>query len=178
MSSALSVWKTSLGPACQRLWQQRSARERRLLQAAALLLGVALLWLWGLAPALRTWQAAAQQQAALDRQTRQMQQWQAEARELQAPTRLPRAEALAWLERSSAALLGPQAKLQVQGDQLRLSLQATPASGLSQWLVQARERAQALPQSVRLQRASAGSNPASPEQADPLWSGELTLRLP
>ena len=73
------------------LWQQRSVRERRLLVLAAALLALALLWFWALAPALQTWRSAPQRQAELDQQSRQMLQWQAQARQLQNPARLARA---------------------------------------------------------------------------------------
>lgn len=173
-------------------WQQRPARERRLLVLAGMVLGAALLWQWGLAPALATWRSAPQRQAELDNQTRQMLQLQAQARQLQAPGRVPRADAVRRLETSARELLGAQARLHVQGDQLRLSLNAAPASGLAQWLQQAREQAQALPQSARLQRADSSANtppasPASPATStprppasatEPLWQGELSLRLP
>lgn len=165
------------------LWLQRSARERRLLVLASLVLGVALLWQLGLAPALNTWRIAGQRQAELDLQTRQMLQLQAEARQLQTPVRVARQEAIVLLERSASSLLGPDAQLNVQGDVLRIRMSAAPAQGLAQWLAQAREQALARPQSARLERVSPARNnsrPAAPE-APPeanAWRGEITLRLP
>ena len=157
--------------ALRSLWQQRSVRERRLLVLAAALLALALLWSWALAPALQTWRSAPERQAELDRQSRQMLQWQAQARQLQATTRLSPAQAQARLQASSAALLGAGAQLSLQGDQLRVQLQAAPAEGLARWLAQAREQAQALPLSAQLEQL--GTDPQ-----DVRWRGQLLLRLP
>lgn len=157
--------------ALRSLWQARSMRERRLLLLAAALLALALLWSWALAPALQTWRNAPQRQAELDRQSRQMLQWQAQARQLHNPSRLTRAQAQAQLQASSAALLGAGAQLSLQGDQLRVQLQAASADGLARWLAQAREQAQALPQSAQLEQL--GTDPH-----DVRWRGQLLLRLP
>lgn len=166
-------------PALKAAWQQRSVRERRLLTLAAAVLGIAVLWQLGVAPALTTWRSAAQRQAELDLQTRHMLQLQAEARQLKTPTRMPRQEAMAQLESSAAALLGKDARLHVQGDVLRVSLVAAPAAGLAQWLALAREKALALPQSARLERVSPPKSSATQADAPELsWRGELALRLP
>ena len=157
--------------ALRALWQQRSRRERRLLVLAAALLALALLWAWVLAPALQTWRSAPQRQAEIDQQGRQMQQWQAQARQWQNPARLTRAQAQARLQAASTELLGAGAQLSLQGDQLRVQLQAAPAEGLARWLVQAREQAQALPQSAQLEQL--GTDPH-----DVRWRGQLLLRLP
>ena len=160
-------------------WQQRSGRERRLLVLAAVVLAAALLWQWGLAPALQTWRMAPQKQAELDLQSRQMLQLQAQARQLQSPARVARQDALAWLESSARTLLGEGARLQIQGDQVRLILTAVPAAPLAQWLAQAREKAQALPQQAKLQRLMPTDKATTDtSSAEAVWRGELTLRLP
>lgn len=170
--------------ALQAHWQKRSARERKLLWLAAAVLGLALLWPLGVAPALSTWLVANQRQAEIDLQTRQMLQLQGEARQLKTPARVQRQEAIALLESSAANLLGKDARLQVQGDVLRVSLVAAPAKGLAQWLAQAREKALALPHSARLEQVapapSVAQQPAA-TQTDTRevgWRGELLLRLP
>lgn len=163
----------------QTAWQQRSSRERRMLTLAALVLSIALLWTWGLAPALQTWRMAPQKQAELDLQSRQMLQLQAQARQLQAPERVARQEAVALLESSARTVLGEGARLHIQGDQVRLSLNVVTADALAQWLVLAREKAQALPQQARLQRlAPPDKAAANTPTTEGVWSGELTLRLP
>lgn len=164
--------------AWHRAWEQRSPRERSALLLGALVLGMALLWQLLLAPALATWRMAPQKQAELDLQTQRMRQLDAQAQQLQAPARLPRQQALAWLEGTASALLGEGARLQVQGDQVQITLKAASASGLAQWLTQAREKAQALPHSVRLQRTPPARETVPGNAPETLWSGEMTLRLP
>lgn len=159
------------------LWQQRSQRERRLLLLAACVLVVAGLWQWLVSPALVTWRDAAQQQVDLDRKTQEMMALQAQARQLQAPARMSRTQAVEWLETSAAEILGKAPQLQLQGEQVRVSITAVPAPDLASWLSQAREKAQALPLTAQLQQVKPHSEPTG--DAPPvLWSGQLTLRLP
>ena len=87
-------------------------------------------------------------------------QLQAQARQLQVPARVARQDALALLETTTRTLLGEGARLHIQGNQVRLSLNAVTADALAQWLALAREKAQALPQQARLQRMAA--RPARP----------------
>ena len=162
-------------PALQMFWQARATRERRLLVGLAVAVALALLWQWGLAPALSTWRGAPQRQSEIDRQTLQMLEWQAQARQLKEPARIDRATAIAFLENSASLLLGKDVRVNVQGDQVRVTLVATPASGLAQWLVQSRENAQALVRSAQLQQTPAAS-PADAPQVH--WRGDLTLQLP
>ena len=152
-------------------WQQRSARERQLLLFAALLFALIALWQWGLAPAWSLWRSAPARQAQLDAQTRQMLQLQAQAARLQAPARLERATAIAQLQSSAQALLGPGVQWQPQGEHWLLKLQAAPAEGLAQWLALARDKAQALPQQAQLQRQEASTN------GPPVWQGSILVRL-
>jgi general secretion pathway protein M len=156
------------------IWQQRSLRERLLLQVAAWLIGVTLVWTLGLAPALRTWQEAPARQAALDQQTQEMLQWQGEARRLTSPQAITRAEAVQWLQAHVSAL-GPKATLQMQGEQMQLTLEAAPPEALAQWLSQAREHAHARPLQAQLQQAPANTNSTS---TGVLWQGSMVLSLP
>ena len=197
---ASTGWRTRL----QRAWQARTPRERRGLLLAAVLTGAALLWQLGLAPALHTWRNAPAQQARLDAERQQLLQLQQQARQLQARPRIGRDEALRWLQGPEVAALGPGAVLQVQGEQVRVQLQAAPPEGLSRWLRAAREQARALPVQVQLQQvdgaAAAAQNstgprpaaasrgatvrppsPSSPAPADPTglrWRGSVVLSLP
>ena len=179
-STALSAW--------QAFWSARQPRERRLLLLAAWLIGTALVWQIAVAPALQTWRDAPGQQAALDAQTTQMLQWQAQAKGFQAHAPLSRTEALQKLESSATQWLGPEARVSLQGEQVRITLKAATADGLSNWLAQARSQAQALPVQAQLQRATpphsalvtpaALPNPASPAPgAAAVWSGTLVLGL-
>ncbi len=168
----MSRW-SELRRATSAAWQQRPLRERRLLTLGAVVLLAVAVWSGVVAPAWQAWREAPARQARLDTQTRQMLQWQAEARQLQAPRRIERVEALRLLEQSATRLLGPGAQLSPQGDELRLTLKAAPAGGLAQWLAQAREQAQARPRLVKLQK----QEPADSDTGVS-WSGTLVLALP
>lgn len=167
----MSAW-TYLRQAADSAWQARAPRERRLLAVGAGVLLLALVWSTLLAPAWRVWREAPLQQATLDAQTRHMQQLQAQARQLQTPRRIEREQALRLLSTSAGSLLGAGAQLSPQGDSVRVSFKAASASGLAQWLAQAREQALALPQQAQLQRQSQDSD------TETTWSGSLLLRLP
>jgi general secretion pathway protein M len=165
-------------------WQQRPVRERRLLALGGGVLLCALLWGLWLMPAWRTWQQGPEKLSQLEAQTRQMLRLQAEARQLQTPQRIDRTQALQQLDKSAQALLGQTAQLSVQGEELRVTLQRASASGLFEWLVQAREKSQSTPRLVQLDKQEAASDtparkgPASEAPAGPTWSGTLVLRLP
>ena len=64
-------------------------------------------WSGLLTPAWRVWREAPSRQASLETQTRQMLRLQAEARQLQTPQRIARAEAIQLLSSSAQTLLGP-----------------------------------------------------------------------
>ena len=180
-------------------WQKRTARERQLLSLAALLILLALLWRMALEPALLTWREAPARQAALDKQTQYMRQLQAQALALKKPATVSRTESLRWLEANIPASLGSDATWRMQGDRLNVRLANTSPEQLAAWLVQARERAQALPVQAQLQQtptAAAGTKPPlasntaakAAEKAaetrpdvgaqDVRWSGSLLLSLP
>ncbi|WP_090142282.1 type II secretion system protein GspM [Limnohabitans sp. DM1] len=173
-------------------WAQRSARERQLLGLAAVVLALAAVWRIALAPALQTWHEAPARQAALDRQSAQMRQLQAQAQSLKNPSAITRADAVQWLERNLLTL-GADAKLSLQGERATLNLQATPAESLATWLQQAREHAQALPVQAQLRQvsvpaaakpgtATATSAAKAPDAAASSsavrWSGSLVMSLP
>lgn len=164
----LQRWTPQL-QAMRKAWQQRPARERRLVLTAAALITLAGIWQIVIAPAWSVWRQAPARQAELDARTEHMLGLQAQARQWQASTAVTRRVALQQLETSAGQLLGPGVQLQVQGDQLRLTLEAAPAEGLAQWLTQARKLSQSRPVQAELQRLD-----ASPTA----WQGQLTLRLP
>ena len=150
-------------------WQRLAAREQTLVLLAAAVIGLALLWWLLLAPALQTWKTSAARHAAVDAQLRQMQQWQAEAQQLQDAPRAQGMDAQAALRSGTSQLLGERAQLVLAGDQTTLTLKAVPAEALAQWLAQMRSNAQALPVKAQLKR-SPGTAPA--------WDGTLVLALP
>lgn len=176
MSTSAKTPKTSL-VAMHKAWLKRPARERRLLLSLALLLGLLALWRIAIAPAWSTWRIAPLRAPELEAQTRQMLQWQAEAKQLQAPARLARSAAMGLLQEGAERLLGPGVQLQPQGELLQVTLKAAPAEGLAQWLRLARDQAQSLPQQAQLQRQPA-SDTAKPANTNPIWQGTLLMRLP
>ena len=78
MSASLSTW-----------WSALASRERALLQLTLVVVLGALVWWVGLAPALRTVRAAPAQLETLDQQWLAMQNLAAQARSLQARSRMP-----------------------------------------------------------------------------------------
>lgn len=152
-------------------WGQRSPREQNLLRLGALLLLLAALWQWALAPAWRTWQEAPSRQALLDSQTQRMRQLQAQAQGLQKPSAISRTEATEWLEKNLSEL-GPNAKISLQGDNATLRVESAPASAMARWLSQARDNAQTLPMQGQMQQLS------NAPKDEVLWQGTLVLRLP
>ncbi|MDO5692499.1 MAG: type II secretion system protein GspM [Pseudomonadota bacterium] len=154
-------------------WARLDARERRLVALAATVVGLALLWWVGLAPALRTLREAGPQRQALQAQAQQMQQLKTEAEALKALPRMSRDEALRALEASVKQRLRDTGQLSVVGDRANVVLKQTPADALAQWLADARMNARATPVDARLTRG-AGTAPGAPV----LWSGSLSLSLP
>lgn len=152
-------------------WAQRPVRERRLVLGACVLLLALGVWQLVLGPAWSVWRSAPERQRQLDAQTRQMLDLQAQARQLQATPLLSHDAAMKQLQASAQQLLGPGTQLQLQGDLLRVTLQAAPAEGLAQWLAMARSQSQARTVQADLQRQEG-------ELAETLWRGQIQLRMP
>ncbi len=156
--------------AMQHLWRARPARERYALVTAALVLGLALLWQLGVAPAWRTLHNAPAQRSAAQQQLNAMQALASQARALQGQTvrtALPRAERLRALEAATAQHLGTQARITPGTESVQVTLQNTAAPALAQWLQQVRLNAQLPVTSARLTRSG-----------DQHWSGTLVLGGP
>ncbi len=170
MSAApLSHFWRSTRAVLQRVWAQRTPRERAGLVVACVLVLLALVWQGVWAPAWRTWQDAPAQQARLDQQTQRMLQLQAQAQTLQKPIAMTRNESVQWLEKNLTDL-GPGAQIKLQDDRVTLSVAAAPAAALASWLRLARERALALPVQAQLQHST--------QDKPVLWRGTLVLRVP
>ena len=169
-----AAWKQGLHKA----WQQRSARERLWLLTASVLLTLLALWQVAIAPAWSVWREAPARQARIDTQTRQMLQWQAQAQGLQPVARMDRREALTRLQAAADALLGPGARVQPQGEQVQVTLQATPAEALAQWLALARNEALAQAVQAQLEQVQAQRPEVTSPPAAATWQGTLMMRLP
>lgn len=154
-------------------WAQLGAREKRMVILAAAVVGVALLWWVGLAPALRTLREAPAQRAALQVQAQQMQQLKAEAEALKSVPRLAQDEALRALETAMKQRLGNTGQLSVMGDRANVVLKGASAQALADWLSDVRVNARATPVEARLTRTG-DTAPGAPVQ----WSGTLSLSVP
>ncbi|TWD88495.1 general secretion pathway protein M [Variovorax beijingensis] len=164
-------------------WAALELRERRMVAIAAVLVSLALLWWIALAPALRTLAAAPAEHAQLDAQLQQMAMLQNRAKALQAQPRLNRDDALRALETSVRESLGTNAQLMTaSGDgAATLTMRATPAEAVAQWLAQARGNAHAVPREAHLTRAAAtppASGSKDPQPAKVRWEGTLVMALP
>ena len=154
-------------------WAELGARERRMVVIAALVVGLALLWWVGLAPAWRTLREAPAQRAALQVQAQQMQQLKAEADALKSVPRLAQDEALRALETAMKQRLGNTGQLSVMGDRANVVLKGASAEALADWLSDVRVNARATPVEARLTR-SGDTAPGAPVH----WSGTLSLSVP
>jgi general secretion pathway protein M len=152
-------------------WQLLGDREQLALLTAATLLVMALLWWVLLAPALHTLRTADSDAQRLDAQLIQMQQLQAQVRELKDRPPLRPEMAMEALQSSVRQRFGSQAQLQSSGHQITLTLKAAQAEALALWLTQARVNAHAHIVEAHLHR-----NPLALAQAS--WDGTLVLDLP
>lgn len=142
--SAASAW-----------WSALSARERIGAGVAIGVVALVLLWLVGIAPAVRTLRSAPPTLERLDAQLSQMQRLAAEARELKAGAPVGAAQSAAAL-RAATDRLGERARLVVLGDRATLTLSGLSGEALRQWLAEARSGARARPVEAQLTRGPQG----------------------
>lgn len=157
----------------QAAWAGLPPREQRLILLAAGVVVMALLWWLSLAPALKTLRTAPAARAELQTMAQQMQSLQQEAEALKALPKLERAQALQALEAATRDHLGSSAQLSVVGDRAQVTLNATSAQALADWLVQARANARAAPIDARLRRMEQLESDTSAA-----WNGTISLSLP
>ena len=157
----MNAWIEALQARWQAWWPELAPREQRMVLIAGALVALALVWWVALAPALRTLATAPAAHAELDAQLQQMAALQIQAKALQSQPRANREDALRALETSVRQGLGPNAQIQVAGagagEGVLVTLRATPADGLAQWLAQARGNARAVPREVHLTRTQGGA---------------------
>jgi general secretion pathway protein M len=173
MKSRTSVKQPSLGAQAAlrlaALWQGLAPREQRAAQLAAWVVGLALLWWVGLAPAINTLRQASARHAQLDKTLAQMQAQAASAEVLRSQNATPppgREVALRALEEATR-LLGAGAQLALQGDRATVTMREIAPGALAQWLQQVRINARLLPVQAQVQRAGAST-----------WSGQVILAGP
>lgn len=151
----------------QARWQGLAPREKMLAAGAAALVAFALLWWLLIAPPLAVLRSSDAQHNALDNQLQRMRGLQGQAQGLQNQPRMNADQSQRLLESSVRERLGTTARMVVMGERVTLTLSATPADALAQWLQQARVNARALPSEAKLTRGAGGG-----------WDGTVVLTLP
>ena len=145
-------------------WRARPTRDRNLLLLGGTVLGLGLLWLVALQPALQTLRNAPIEMDLLETQLQTMQRLAAETAELRAAPPVTPEQASATL-RAATERLGAQGRLTLQGDRAVLTLNAVATGALRDWLAEARSGARARPVEANLLRGDAG------------YSGTLVLSI-
>lgn len=136
-------------------WCSLPKRERHLLQAASLLLALAVLWSLFIAPAWRTLQRAPAERAQLEAQWAEMQALADEAAQLRAaPALSPDGQGAAL--QAAVDRLGGRAQLSLQTDRAVIKLQGVGLQQLGPWLQELRAAARTRPLELSLSRSAAG----------------------
>lgn len=162
--------------------QALPAKDRQRLQWLIAALVLTWVWLFNLAPALKTWREAPAQLLQLEAQTQSLKTMQAQAQNLQKSARLSTSEASTLLQQSATEVLGAAAKLSVEGGHVSLALNGVSAENLAQFLALARTKSHALPTEAHLQKFTppngSSAEKGKPSAATALWRGTLLLNLP
>jgi general secretion pathway protein M len=145
---------TMLAPLRAR-WAALADRERQAALLAAAVLGLFLLWVVALQPAIRTVREAPKRLDALDLQLQTMQRLASEARELRAAPPVAPAQAAAAL-RAASERLGDKGRLVQQGERAVLTVTEIGADDLRTWIAEARAAARARPVELKLTRGTQG----------------------
>lgn len=148
---------TSLRQQVTVFWRSRSARERQALALVSVVLGVLLVWVVFVQPALASVRAAPQQLDQLEAQMQQVQRVAAESTALRATAPVSAAQASLALKAASERL-GDRARLTLQGDRATIMLTGVSPDALRGWLLEARSGARARPIEAQLQRSAQGYN--------------------
>ncbi|MEY4560958.1 MAG: hypothetical protein RLZZ618_235 [Pseudomonadota bacterium] len=136
-------------------WNALGARERLGATLAGCAIGIWIIWLIAVAPALRTLREAPPRIDAADAQLQSMQRLAAEARELRGTSRIQTAQAVDALK-SVADRLGDKARLTMQGDRATFNLNAVTGAELKALLGEVRSGARARPVEAQLTRGPKG----------------------
>jgi general secretion pathway protein M len=147
-------------------WRQLKVNERRLISVAFWVILAALLWLFAIAPALKTINDAPEQHRALDAKLQSMRTLAIEAKTLQSQPKLAFDDAQKALQSAVTQRFGSAAQLNLTGERASLTLKNANPQELAQWLTQARVNARALPSEAKLNKNGDG------------WDGTLVLNLP
>ena len=142
-TAALRSWSGTLAHPLQRWWRERARREQRLMQVCAAVVTIALLWSWGLQPAIRSIQTAHQrlpqlrsEAARLDALLLEARQWQSRKTGSLPESEIPKALAGSLkrhgLEDSATPVSSITADSRPNTWEVRL--QDAPAPALMRWL--------------------------------------------
>jgi len=145
-------------------WNGRTARERQALAIVAMVLGVFIVWVLFVQPALSSLREAPAQLDRLDAQMQQMQRLAAESRELRSTVPVSSSQAAAALK-AATDRLGSAAKITLLGDRATLTLNGASPEALRAWMSEARNAARARPVEAQLTRGPKG------------YSGSLSVNL-
>lgn len=168
MSSSVPAITQRLAPARAALtawWQGLGPRERRGVQLAVVVLGVALLWMVALGPAARTLRTAPAERERLERQLQEMQALASEAKGLRAVAPVSPDQARTALQ-AAVGRLQDRGKLSLQGQRGVLTLKNVGSAELGAFLAEARAGARARVIEATLTQASPG-----------LYDGTLTVSI-
>jgi general secretion pathway protein M len=153
--------------ALRQRWSALARREKLMVEAAAAVVALALVWMVAIGPALSTLRSADEQRRQLDSQLLRIMSLQAQAQSLQSQPKQSYDEALKHLELSVRQGLGTGARMSIQGERVTVTLTGIAPDVLAQWLAQARVNARAIPAEAHLLRNGSGT-----------WDGNLVLTLP
>ena len=144
------------GSAARAWWDTLAARERRLLAWGGALLGLFLLWLLAVQPALQTLRAAPAEHDRLDLQLQTMQRLATETTGLRGTPPVSAEQAAAALKAATERLGDGKGRLALQGDRAVLTLNGAGTGALRDWLAEARSGARARPVEASLARGANG----------------------
>jgi general secretion pathway protein M len=148
-------------------WAAFAPREKAMVAVAAAVVGLALVWMIFIGPALATLHTADEQRRTLDTQIARMLAMQTQAQAMQSQPKVGRDETIRQLELSVRQRLGTTARTMISGDRVTVTLTGAPADTLAQWLSQVRAAAHALPAEAHMNRNANGT-----------WEGTIVLALP
>jgi general secretion pathway protein M len=146
-------------------WQAMAPRERRIAGAAAWIVGLALLWFVGVAPALRSVASAPARLDELDKQLQQMQRLAGETTALRALPPVGGLQSQAALKTATDAL-GAAGRLTLGGDRATVTFTNATGTQVRDWLAEARSAARVRPIEANLTRGPQG------------YSGTIVVQMP
>jgi general secretion pathway protein M len=164
MNASTASFKAMRGQVLSK-WQAMGLRERQMITLAAWLLGLTLLVLLGVRPAVRTLQQAPVQLSEVNATLDDMRRQAEEVKALRQLPAVPPAQAQAALQ-TATERLGPSAVLSVQADRVVVKLIKVPGGQLAEWLNEVRSSARARPLEANIAETEPGA-----------YSGSITLAL-